>query len=51
MLAGKVQLKGTGTLWRSRSDLSDESSSCVRAVPPCFEVKVSNQTDWCWGPI
>lgn len=24
---------------------------CVRAVPPCVEVKVSNQTDWCWGPI
>lgn len=40
MLAGtsKVQLRGTGTLWRSRSDPSDPSSPRARAGPPCFEL-------------
>lgn len=48
---GNVQLKGTSTLWRSRSDPSDPSSLHAQAVPLCFELRVSNQTDWCWGPF
>lgn len=38
MFKGKVQLKGTDILWRSRSDPSDPSSPCVKAVPLCFEL-------------
>lgn len=51
MLAWKVQLKGTGTLWRSRSDPSDEGSLCGRVAPPCFEVGFPIEQIGVVGPL